>query len=88
MLHRPYKVYAQVNTHCCQTLKSTEALLLGGGRFFKGLVLLNQVFHLVDCVAQLRREQVRLLGNQPGLGHGSISGKLVDLQDYTKNIND
>jgi len=37
-------------------------------------------------VAQLRREQVRLLGDQPGLGHGSVSGELVHLQDYKKSM--
>lgn len=67
--------------YCCQTLKCAEALLLCGGGLFKCLVLLNQILNLIDGVSQLGGEQIWLLGDKPSLGNGSISGKLVDLQN-------
>lgn len=42
-----------MNTDRCQSLQCAKAFLLGGGRLLEGFVLLDQILHLVDRVAQL-----------------------------------
>ena len=73
-----------MNTDRCQSLQCAKAFLLGGGRLLEGFVLLDQILHLVDRVAQLGRHQVRFLRDKPCLGDGSIPSELIHLQDCAR----
>ena len=44
-------------------------------------MLLDEIFHFVYRVTILLGLEVRVLGQEPGLGHGGVSGELIDLQD-------
>ena len=55
-------------------------------RLLEGLVLLDQLLHLVERLAKVLIEQVRLLADQPLLGHGRIARKLVHLEHQLQQL--
>ena len=45
-----------------------------------GLVFFDEILHLINAVSEFLALEVRILSNEPGLGHCRLPSELVDLK--------